>query len=157
MARETDRGPVNTNGNARIQRAVARHCPHGNRHYSKLVEAARRQARRKASCSSRENKKQWGADAEPHGRGLTAHSSTTCCTLKPTCESLFELSRDHRAIDYGPVQFEHGGTSLWLPWYAELRVELRGKRYHHRHTLTDYKLFSVHTRLTLSPPPKTIR
>jgi hypothetical protein len=30
----------------------------------KLVEAAQRQARRKASCSIRENKKQWSAGAE---------------------------------------------------------------------------------------------
>jgi len=63
-----------------------------------------------------------------------------------------ELSRDHRAIDYGPVRFEHGGTSLWLPWYAELHMELRGKRYHHRHTLTDYKLFSVDTTHAVSAP-----
>jgi tetratricopeptide (TPR) repeat protein len=67
-----------------------------------------------------------------------------------------ELSRDHRAIDYGPVQFEHGGTSLWLPWYAELYMELRGKRYHHRHTLTNYKLFSVDTTHVVSAP-KAIR
>ena len=67
-----------------------------------------------------------------------------------------ELSRDHQAIDYGSVQFEHGGTSLWLPWYAELYMELRGKRYHHRHTLTDYKLFSVDTTHAVSAP-KDIR
>jgi Tfp pilus assembly protein PilF len=54
-----------------------------------------------------------------------------------------ELTRDHLIIDYGPVQFEHGNTSLWLPWYAELYMQLHGKRYHHRHTLTDYALFSV--------------
>jgi hypothetical protein len=29
-----------------------------------------------------------------------------------------ELDRDHLAIDYGPVNFDHGKTSLWLPWYA---------------------------------------
>ena len=63
-----------------------------------------------------------------------------------------ELSRDHRAIDYGPVQFKHGSTSLWLPWSAELYMELRGKRYHHRHTLTNYKLFSVDTTQTVSAP-----
>jgi tetratricopeptide (TPR) repeat protein len=56
-----------------------------------------------------------------------------------------ELDRDHLVIDYGPVHFEHGKTSLWLPWYAELFMELHGKRYHHRHTLTNYALFSVDT------------
>ncbi|HXN53949.1 MAG TPA: tetratricopeptide repeat protein [Candidatus Acidoferrum sp.] len=63
-----------------------------------------------------------------------------------------ELSRDHLVIDYGPVQFEHGKTSLWLPWYAELFMELHGKRYHHRHTLTNYALFSVDTTHSVSPP-----
>src|SRR6266496_3078113 len=31
----------------------------------------------KQVCSNRGNKKQWGAGAEPHGKGLTALSSTT--------------------------------------------------------------------------------
>jgi tetratricopeptide (TPR) repeat protein len=62
------------------------------------------------------------------------------------------LDRDHLIVDYGPVKFEHGKTSLWLPWYAELFMELRGKRYHHRHTLTNYALFSVDTTNTISLP-----
>ena len=56
-----------------------------------------------------------------------------------------ELDRDHLAIDYGPVKFNNGQTSLWLPWYAEMYMQLHGKRYHHRHTLTNYALFSVDT------------
>lgn len=63
-----------------------------------------------------------------------------------------QLSRDHLLIDYGPVQFNNGKTSLWLPWYAEMYMELRGKRYHHRHTLTNYMLFSVETQNTIAPP-----
>ena len=63
-----------------------------------------------------------------------------------------ELNRDHLVIDYGPVQFEHGKTNLWLPWHAELFMELHGKRYHHRHTLTNYALFSVDTTHALSVP-----
>jgi tetratricopeptide (TPR) repeat protein len=63
-----------------------------------------------------------------------------------------ELTRDHLIIDYGPVQFEHGKMSLWLPWYAELYMELHGKRYHHRHTLTNYALFSVDTTHSVSAP-----
>lgn len=63
-----------------------------------------------------------------------------------------ELDRDHLIIDYGPVQFEHGKISLWLPWYAELYMQLHGKRYHHRHTLTDYTLFSVDTDHQISAP-----
>lgn len=63
-----------------------------------------------------------------------------------------ELNRDHLMIDYGPVQFENGKVSLWLPWYAELFMELHGKRYHHRHTLTNYSLFSVDTTHSVSAP-----
>jgi len=67
-------------------------------------------------------------------------------------QKAIELDRDHLVIDYGPVQFEHGKTSLWLPWHAELFMELHGKRYHHRHTLTNYELFSVDTTHSVSAP-----
>jgi Flp pilus assembly protein TadD len=56
-----------------------------------------------------------------------------------------ELTRDHLMIDYGPVKFEKSATTLWLPWDAEMFMELRGKRYHHTHTLRNYMLFSVDT------------
>jgi len=67
-------------------------------------------------------------------------------------QKAIELDRDHLVIDYGPVQFEHGKTSLWLPWHAELFMELHGKRYHHRHKLTNYELFSVDTTHSVSAP-----
>jgi tetratricopeptide (TPR) repeat protein len=63
-----------------------------------------------------------------------------------------ELTRDHLLIDYGPVKFEHGETTLWLPWDAEMFMELRGKRYHHTHTLRNYMLFSVDTGNTIAKP-----
>jgi tetratricopeptide (TPR) repeat protein len=63
-----------------------------------------------------------------------------------------ELDRDHFAIDYGPVNFNHGKTSLWLPWYAEIYMQLHGKRYHHKHTLTNYALFSVDTDHQINAP-----
>jgi Flp pilus assembly protein TadD len=66
--------------------------------------------------------------------------------------ALLELDRDHLAIDYGPVNFDHGKTSLWLPWYAEMYMQLHGKRYHHRHTLTNYALFSVDTDHQINAP-----
>jgi TolA-binding protein len=66
-----------------------------------------------------------------------------------------ELDRDHLIIDYGPVKFDHGKTSLWLPWYAELYMQLHGKRYHHRHTLTNYALFSVDTDHQVNAPKET--
>jgi len=55
-----------------------------------------------------------------------------------------ELSRDHLVIDYGPVNFEHGQTQLWLPWHADMYLELHGHRYHHRHTLSNYAVHHGH-------------
>jgi hypothetical protein len=63
-----------------------------------------------------------------------------------------KLTRDHLLIDYGPVKFEHSGTTLWLPWDAEMFMELRGKRYHHTHTLRNYMLFSVDAGNTIAKP-----
>jgi tetratricopeptide (TPR) repeat protein len=63
-----------------------------------------------------------------------------------------ELTRDHLVIDYGPVKFDRGGTTLWLPWDAEMFMELHGKRYHHTHTLRNYMLFSIDTANTIAAP-----
>lgn len=68
-----------------------------------------------------------------------------------------ELSRDHLTVDYGPVNFQSGAAKLWLPWTAEMYMELHGKRYHHKHFLTDYMLFEVDTSNKVhkpkEPPP----
>jgi tetratricopeptide (TPR) repeat protein len=63
-----------------------------------------------------------------------------------------ELTRDHLSIDYGPVTFSNGSSELWLPWYADMYLELHGKRYHHSHTLTNFSLFSVETNNTIGAP-----
>src|SRR6266446_305776 len=69
-----------------------------------------------------------------------------------------ELMRDHLAIDYGPVNFKNGNTELWLPWYADMYLELHGKRYHHSHALSNFRLFAVDTNDKINlpkdvPPP----
>jgi tetratricopeptide (TPR) repeat protein len=63
-----------------------------------------------------------------------------------------ELMRDHLAIDYGPVNFQNGKTELWLPWYADMYLELHGKRYHHNHTLSNFSVFAVDTSDKISLP-----
>jgi hypothetical protein len=68
-----------------------------------------------------------------------------------------QLTRDHLIVDYGPVNFEKGHTTLWLPWSAEMFMELRGKRYHHQHTLSNYMLFSVGTGSTVSKPKESVQ
>jgi Flp pilus assembly protein TadD len=65
---------------------------------------------------------------------------------------VLRLSRDHLLVDYGPVNFARANTSLWLPWSAEMHMELRGHRYHHKHYLTDYMLFEVDTNHKIGKP-----
>jgi TolA-binding protein len=62
------------------------------------------------------------------------------------------LTRDHLRVDYGPVTFRGGSTTLWLPWSADMYMELHGHRYHHRHYLTDYLLFEVDTGIRVGRP-----
>jgi hypothetical protein len=70
--------------------------------------------------------------------------------------SKLQLTPDHLRVDYGPVKFDRDSQTLWLPWDAEMFMELRGKRYHHRDYLSDYWLFES-TPLTRSATRKTLR
>jgi len=63
-----------------------------------------------------------------------------------------ELTLDHLVVDYGPVNFENGKVKLWLPWAAEMFMELHGNRYHHKHYLTNYYLFSVDSENKIAAP-----
>jgi hypothetical protein len=65
---------------------------------------------------------------------------------------VLELSLDHLIVDYGPVSFENGNVRLWLPWSAEMFMQLHGNRYHHKHYLTHYYLFSVDTAHKIGAP-----
>ncbi len=62
------------------------------------------------------------------------------------------MARDHISIDYGPVEFKKSKTELWLPWTAEIFLDLHGHHYHHRHTLSNYALFDVATDNKISAP-----
>ena len=62
------------------------------------------------------------------------------------------LTRDHLQVNYGPVSFQDGKQSLWLPWSADMYMEYRHKRFHHSHTLTDYLLFGVDETQKVSAP-----
>ena len=63
-----------------------------------------------------------------------------------------ELRRDHLEVNYGPVKFAATDGELWLPWNAEMYLELHGKRYHHRHILSDYMLFGIDTTNKIGAP-----
>jgi Flp pilus assembly protein TadD len=66
--------------------------------------------------------------------------------------SKLELSRDHLLVDYGPVNFSSGNIHLWLPLCVDVYLVLHGRRYHHRHFLSDYLLFSVDTTHAIGRP-----
>jgi len=63
-----------------------------------------------------------------------------------------QLTKEHLAIDYGPVDFKQVKEQLWLPQSAEMYFSFLGKRYHHKHTLSDYVLFSVDEKSKISRP-----
>ena len=63
------------------------------------------------------------------------------------------LNREQLMVDYGPVHFQSGATELWLPWQGEMYFDLMGRRYHHKHTLTNYLLFDVDTKNKIKTPP----
>jgi len=65
-----------------------------------------------------------------------------------------QLTRDHLLVDYGPVDFASQSTQLWLPWSADMFTELQGKRYHDKHSLTDYLLFAIDTSQKVGKPPE---
>ncbi len=55
------------------------------------------------------------------------------------------LLREHIIINYGDVLFERRKVNLWLPQDADIYMDYRGKRYHHRHSFSDFQLFWVET------------
>jgi len=63
------------------------------------------------------------------------------------------LDREQLIVDYGPVHFQSGTTELWLPSRGEMYFDLRGRRYHHKHSLTNYLLFDVETKNKVKAPP----
>lgn len=66
-----------------------------------------------------------------------------------------ELDRDHLLVEYGAVPFQDGQMSLWLPWSADMYMQLHGHRYHHKHLLTNYTLFSVDSSFKAKNPKAT--
>jgi len=62
------------------------------------------------------------------------------------------LDREQLTVDYGPVKFQTTNTQLWLPLRGEMYFQLMGKRYHHKHTLSNYLLFGVDTKHKIAVP-----
>ena len=64
------------------------------------------------------------------------------------------LETDHLAIEYRPVQFAQRNLELWLPGSADQYMDFRGHRYHHRHSFSDFLLFSVDATQQVRAPPQ---
>ena len=70
--------------------------------------------------------------------------------VKPVPE--IELTREHFAIDYQPVEFHSTSQKVWLPQVAELYVERRGRRFYRRHTYSEFMLFNVDAAQNIRTP-----
>ena len=57
-------------------------------------------------------------------------------------QSGFPGEPEHQVLDYGRVQFEHEKRKLWPPQEA-IYLDVNGKSFHHGHTYSDYRVFSV--------------
>jgi tetratricopeptide (TPR) repeat protein len=62
------------------------------------------------------------------------------------------LLRDHQLIEYGPVSFRNNSVQLWLPKSADWYCSLSGRRYHRRHTFSQFLLFSVDDKQEIGKP-----
>jgi Flp pilus assembly protein TadD len=65
-----------------------------------------------------------------------------------------KLNAEHLIMEYGPVRFKSRNEQLWLPASAEYYAVRRGKRFHRRHTFTNYILFSVEDKQKIGDPAK---
>lgn len=63
-----------------------------------------------------------------------------------------QLNREHLSVEYGPVTFKKIKEELWLPQNAEMYFSILGKRYHHKHTLSNYVLFNVDAKSKVGAP-----
>lgn len=73
--------------------------------------------------------------------------------MEPLGELAYE--REQFLVEYQPVHFRERDVRLWLPLNVELYLQYRGKRYRHRHSFSDYLLFSVDVGdRPRTPPPE---
>ena len=63
-----------------------------------------------------------------------------------------QLRRSHMSIEYRPVAFPKNNLQLWLPSSAEVYMDFRGQRFYRKHSLTDFKLFSVDSQYEVADP-----
>lgn len=62
------------------------------------------------------------------------------------------LNSEAVVVEYGTVDFPNRKVQLWLPQAADIYMDYRGHRYHHRHTFSNFQLFMVDTTQKVKPP-----
>jgi tetratricopeptide (TPR) repeat protein len=62
------------------------------------------------------------------------------------------LVADHTNIEYGPINFRQGDTTLWLPQSAEVYFAWLGRRIHRTHTFSNYLLFGIDDQQQIGDP-----
>ena len=65
------------------------------------------------------------------------------------------LRLDHQSVEYLPVKSSTKNPQLWLPSSTELYMDFQGRRFHRKHSFTDFKIFSVDTQYQITDPKET--
>jgi tetratricopeptide (TPR) repeat protein len=89
------------------------------------------------------------------GRALIAANSFQIVRLEtdvlsPPKELRFD--GEHMALEYAPVNFKDRKQSFWLPTSVDIYGQVRGKRWHRRHSMSQYVHFSVETKQKIADP-----
>ena len=66
-----------------------------------------------------------------------------------------KLLAEHMDIEFGPVTFRSQKENMWLPASADIYFDLRGRRIRRRNTFTNYLLFTVNEKQSISAPKES--
>jgi len=66
-----------------------------------------------------------------------------------------KLFAEHMDIEFGPVTFHSQKENMWLPASADIYFDLRGRRIRRRNTFTNYLLFTVNEKQSISAPKES--
>jgi len=66
-----------------------------------------------------------------------------------------KLLAEHMDIEFGPVTFHSQKENMWLPASADIYFDLRGRRIRRKNTFTNYLLFTVNERQSISAPKES--
>jgi hypothetical protein len=62
------------------------------------------------------------------------------------------LRLDHQSVEYRPIKTSTKNLQLWLPSSTEVYMDFQGRRFHRKHSFTDFKIFSVDTQFQVTEP-----